>query len=219
MPEAIRFYVDPRCPWCYQTSRWARRLEAAGEVTVDWRPFSLDVANKGDDGRRAPDAGAAPALRVLAEIRHRSGSESAGRFYAAIAGAVHDRGAAVDDMEQLRAAARAAGVEPDLVDEVMADPATWDVVLAEHDEARELKVFGVPTIVLESGDVMFGPIIVDVPEEAEAIELWRHFSWLTRNRNFAELKRERTAMPDLTSIRTSRERRAAERRPRGSAAA
>ena len=219
MPEPIRFYVDPRCPWCYQTSRWARRLEAAGEVRVDWRPFSLDVANKGDDGRNAPDAGAAPALRVLAEIRRRAGSDAAGDFYAAIAGAVHDRGAAVDDIQQLRAAAEAAGADPNLVSDVMADPSTWAAVLAEHDEAHELKVFGVPTIVLESGDLMFGPIIVDVPDEAEAIELWRHFSWLTRNRNFAELKRERTAAPELTSIRKARERRAEEQRERGSAAA
>ena len=93
-------------------------------------------------------------------------------------------------------------------------------MLAEHDEAvREYRAFGVPTIVLQSGEAMFGPIIVDVPDEAQSIELWRHFSWLTRNRNVAEIKRERTASPDLTSIRTARERRAEEQRARGSAAA
>jgi hypothetical protein len=65
------------------------------------------------------------------------------------------------------------------------------------------RAFGVPTIVLNAGEgpVMFGPIIVDVPDETEAVELWRHFSWLVRNQNFAELKRERPGVPDLESVR------------------
>ena len=39
MAEEIRFYFDPLCPWCYQTSRWARRLAELGVVDVDWRVF------------------------------------------------------------------------------------------------------------------------------------------------------------------------------------
>ena len=209
-PENIRFYVDPRCPWCYQTSRWARRLEALGEVRIDWRPFSLEVVNNGDDGRRAPDSGSAPALRLIAAVRERAGSEAAGRFYAAIAGAVHDRALPVEDPDALRDALRAAGVDDSIAADVLADPTTWDAVLAIHDEAVGEHIFGVPTIVLESGDVMFGPIIIDVPDDTEAVELWRHFSWLTRNRNFAEVKRHRESAPDLESIRRYRARRAKE---------
>lgn len=210
-PEEIRFYVDPRCPWCYQTSRWARRLETLGEVTIDWRPFSLEVVNHGDDGRRAPDSGSAPALRLLLAVRELAGNAAAGDFYASIAGAVHNNGAAVDDPDALRDALVAAGVAPTIAPEVLADPRSWDAVLAEHDAvAEEHRAFGVPTIVLATGDVMFGPIIVEVPGDAEAVELWRHFTWLTRNRNFAELKRSRSASPDLESIRRYRARRAKE---------
>ena len=210
-PENIAFYVDPRCPWCYQTSRWARRLEDLGEVRIDWRPFSLEVVNNGDDGRRAPDSGSAPALRLLTAVRERAGNEAAGRFYAAIAGAVHDRALPVDDPDALSDALRAAGVDPAIASEVLGDPSSWDAVLAMHDEmANEHHAFGVPTIVLDSGDVMFGPIIIDVPEDTEAVELWRHFSWLTRNRNFAEVKRHRDGAPDLESIRRYRARRAKE---------
>jgi predicted DsbA family dithiol-disulfide isomerase len=210
-PEEIRFYVDPRCPWCYQTSRWARRLEALGEVRIDWRPFSLEVVNKGDEGRRAPDSGSAPALRLLSTVRSLAGAEAAGRFYASIAGAVHEHGAAVDDPGALADALVAAGVDADIASGVLANPATWDAVLAEHDAVvQEHRAFGVPTIVLAIGEVMFGPIIVSVPDDAEAVELWRHFTWLTRNRNFAELKRNRAGSPDLESVRRARERRAKE---------
>jgi 2-hydroxychromene-2-carboxylate isomerase len=210
-PEQIRFYVDPRCPWCYQTSRWARRLEALGEVSIDWRPFSLEVVNKGDDGRRAPDSGSAPALRLLLAVRSLAGNGAAGDFYSAIAGAVHHQGKAADDPDALREALLAAGVDPNIAPEVLDDPASWDAVLAEHDAvSEEHRAFGVPTIVLAGGDVMFGPIIVEVPDDAEAVELWRHFSWLTRNSNFAELKRSRTGLPDLESIRRYRAQRAKE---------
>lgn len=210
-PESIRFYVDPRCPWCYQTSRWARRLEALGEVTIDWRPFSLDVINKRDEGRRAADFGSAPALRLLTAVRERAGHEAAGRFYSAIAGAVHDRALRVDDPDALGDAVRAAGVDAGIASQVLADPSSWDAVLSLHDEAQnQHHIFGVPTIVLDRGDVMFGPIIVDVPDDTETVELWRHFSWLTRNHNFAELKRHRDSAPDLESVRRHRERRARE---------
>src|SRR5215471_3933439 len=143
-PEQIRFYVDPRCPWCYQTSRWARRLEALGEVAIDWRPFSLAVVNDADEARGAPDSGSAPALRLLGEVRRRAGNAAAGRFYAAIAGALHDRGAALSDPVELRAALRAAGVDEAIAASVLADPASWDAVLAEHDAAvKNYHAFGV----------------------------------------------------------------------------
>lgn len=210
-PEQIRFYADPRCPWCYQTSRWARRLEALGEVSIDWRPFSLEVVNKGDDGRRAPDSGSAPALRLLVAVRSLAGNHAAGDFYSSIAGAVHQQGKAADDPDALRQALVAAGVDPAIAPAVLADPESWDAVLAEHDAvSEEHRAFGVPTIVLAGGDVMFGPIIVEVPDDAEAVELWRHFAWLTRNRNFAEIKRNRSASPDLESIRRYRAQRAKE---------
>ena len=209
MPETIRFYVDPLCPWCYQTSRWARHLESAGEVTIDWRVFSLAIANKGDEGRAAPDSGSAPALRILSMVRAEHGAAAAGRFYAAIGAAVHERGATVDDAAVLTAALREAGLDESISARALRDPSTWDAVQAEHDEVvRTHRAFGVPTIVLEGGDVMFGPIIVEVPDEREAVELWRHFSWLARNPNFAEVKRERTAAPDLESVRRWRARKA-----------
>ena len=209
MPEPIRFYVDPLCPWCYQTSRWARHLEAAGEVSIDWRVFSLAIANRGDEARAAPDSGSAPALRILVAVRDAHGAAAAGRFYAAVGEAVHERGETVDHPAVLAAALHAAGASESLAAEVLGDPATWTAVQAEHDEVSQThRAFGVPTIVLEGGEVMFGPIIVEVPAEREAIELWRHFSWLARNPNFAEVKRERSAAPDLESVRRWRAQKA-----------
>ncbi|MEA2670982.1 MAG: hypothetical protein QOG45_1202, partial [Chloroflexota bacterium] len=78
MAEPIRFHLDPLCPWCYQTSRWVRRLEELGEVSVDWAVFSLAIGNKGDEGRAAADTGAAPGLRTLVLVRAEQGAAAAG---------------------------------------------------------------------------------------------------------------------------------------------
>jgi len=128
-------------------------------------------------------------------------------FYAALGAAVHERGADVDDHEVLAGALREAGLDPGLLERALADPATWQQVQDEHDAmvARH-KGFGVPTIVLDGGEggAIFGPVISEVPDDAEAVELWRHVSWLAGYENFAELKRERARMPELASVRRYR---------------
>jgi predicted DsbA family dithiol-disulfide isomerase len=209
MAESIRFYFDPLCPWCYQTSRWARRLDELGVVDVEWRVFSLAIVNRGDEGRAAADTGSAPSLRTAIAVRDAHGNAAVGAFYKALSDARHQRGLPVDDVAVIEASLREAGVEPELLQQALADPSTWDAVQREHDEAVSMyKAFGVPTIVLDGGDgtPMFGPIISEIPDDDGAIDLWRHFSWMVRNPNVAEIKRERVPL-DLESIRTWRRER------------
>ena len=76
--DHVKFYFDPRCPWCYQTSRWANRLEQLGEIELDWGVFSLEVANlpEGEDPRQL-EAVSGPALRTAVTIRDRVVTASA----------------------------------------------------------------------------------------------------------------------------------------------
>jgi 2-hydroxychromene-2-carboxylate isomerase len=203
MTERVRFYFDPRCPWCYQTSRWMRHVERAGEVTVTWAVFSLAIANQGDAARATSNRSGGPALRTAVAVRAAHGDEAVGNFYAALGAAAHERGENVDDPRVIDAALRSAGVDEAVRMNALADPSTWEAVQAEHDEVVAThKAFGVPTIVLDDGKgpAIFGPVIVAVPDEQEAVELWQHTSWLVRNQNFAELKRERAALPPLRSV-------------------
>ena len=222
MADAIRFYFDPACPWCYQTSRWARRLEALGALDIDWRVFSLAIVNRGDEGRAAADTGSAPTLRTTIMIRREHDAAAVGRFYAAHGAAIHERGESIDDIAVLEASLRTAGLDPELARRALADATTWDDVQREHDDVVALhRAFGVPTIVFADGEgpAIFGPVIVDVPADAEALELWEHFSWLARNTNFAEIKRERSRRPDLESVRSYERRKAQQAKHEQSAAA
>ncbi len=92
MAENIRFYFDPLCPWCYQTSRWARRLDELGVLDVEWRVFSLAIVNGGDEGRAAADTGSAPSLRTAIAVRDAHGNAAVGAFYKALSDARHQRG-------------------------------------------------------------------------------------------------------------------------------
>jgi predicted DsbA family dithiol-disulfide isomerase len=203
--DRVRFFFDFLCPWCYQTSLWIRQLQDLGEVEVSWGLFSLELANaEPGEASIATTAKGAMALRTTAVLRDVEGDQAVGAFYATLGAAIHERGEDVTDPDVVGSALEAIGVPSALVDKALGDPASWDVVEREHRTLVErTRSFGVPTIVLDDGHgpAIFGPVISEVPEPDDAVELWRHVSWLTRYENLSELKRDRTIEPDLESYR------------------
>lgn len=210
-PSPVRFAFDPLCPWCYQTSRWIRRLAELGEITLDWALFSLEIANDGIEAARSGRA--ARALRTAVAVRDADGADALGAFYRALGARVHERGEDVADPAVVAGALRDAGLDPARQDQALADDTTWDAVVAEHTALVERSgAFGVPTIVLDGGrgPALFGPVISEPPaSDADAVELWRHVSWLARYEDFAELKRDRAVSPELESVRRHARERAA----------
>lgn len=210
--ESVKFHFDPRCPWCYQTSRWIRRLDELGTIEADWGVFSLEVVNapEGTD-LESIDAEAGPVLRTAILIRDTEGSKAIGPFYKAVGRRIWEQAPPMTDMaEAAREALVEVGLDPGLVDKALGDPETWSAVLQEHRDLIEVnKSFGVPTIVLDGGKgpSIFGPVIGEVPDDETAVKLWEHVSWLTRYENFSELKRDRFSGPDLPAARWRREQR------------
>jgi protein-disulfide isomerase-like protein with CxxC motif len=215
MTETVRFFFDPACPWCYQTSRWARQVEAAGEILLDWVVFSLEVQNaKKDSAEMARShARSGLALRTALAVRDEGGAAAIGAFYAAMGRRVFERVEPLQELATVEGALLDAGLDAGVAGKVDGDHALWDRVLAEHDSLVErTRSFGVPTIVLDGGEgpAIFGPVVSRLPAtEEEAVELWRHVSWLTRYANFSELKRDRVEPPDLETVRQWRAARAA----------
>jgi hypothetical protein len=204
--ERVRFHFDPRCPWCWQTSRWARRLEELGEISLDWGLFCLQVINRAEGvDPLTLEVTAGPALRTCILLRDRYGRDMVGRFYLALGTRVWHQSPPpeVDDDASIRESLTEIGAPPSLLDEAMADPATWAAVVEEHQALVDDKgAFGVPTLVLDGGDgpAIFGPVLSRLPDDDTAVELWRHVLWLTRFESFAELKRGRPVYPDLPGL-------------------
>jgi hypothetical protein len=197
------------------TSKWVNQLVELGEVQVtDWRGFSLELINGGEESiDAAGEYRAASALRTVIAVRAAAGGEAVGRFYHALDVRTWEGSEDVRSPDTIRGALADAGLDPSLYDAALADPKTWDEVVAGHRTVvEEIGAFGVPTIRLDGGQGpgIFGPVISRVPSDADAVELWRHVAWLVRSDNFWELKRNRSVDPDLEGVR----RRKAEREAR-----
>lgn len=215
MADDVRFHLDPLCPWCFQTSRWAQHLERLGVVTLRWGVFSLELnaiaAENGLDVAMstAPDGVMSSAmLRTVVSLRESHGDAAAGAFYAAHGALVHIGGVQDDPLVVVTAALRDAGLPAEIAEAATADPATWKTVVAEHRAVVDAyEAFGVPFIVFDGGDGpgIFGPVVSEPPgTDDAAIGLWEQVVSLTRNPDFAELKRAQRRDPDLASVRNWR---------------
>jgi protein-disulfide isomerase-like protein with CxxC motif len=118
------------------------------------------------------------------------GNENAGKLYLAMGKRSHEVPRRLT-LGLVQDALADVGAEATLVDKAMSDPETREHVLRDHRTAVDrVGAFGVPTIVLESGKGIFGPVIED-KGASEPAELWTHVRWLIEKDGFYELKRER----------------------------
>lgn len=176
-------------------------------MEVEWGVFSLAIINFGKPMEEfEPDRGrGVKALRTAIAVRDRFGNEAMADYYAAIGNRIFDGLQDYQDDATIVAALTDAGLDEATLSDALADPATWEKLLAEHTWLTgSTRSFGVPTIQLDgpNGPATFGPVISNPPDsDADALALWHHTAWLTRYENFSELKRERTVDPDLEAWR------------------
>ncbi len=173
---AIRFFFDPLCPWTYRTSLWARevRRQVGGEIR--WCFFSLEEINR-KPGEKPPwEKEWSPSwgiMRVGALLRRKS-LDLLDEWYLRVGAAIHEEGVGIDEPAAAEAIAERMGLGAAVVEEALCDPSTSEAVRADHEEAVEkYGAFGVPTLVVEGGDVVFGPVISEVPRGEAALRLWR----------------------------------------------
>ncbi len=196
MTERVRFHFDPLCPWAWETSKWIREVENVRDIDVQWRLFSLTLVNaNGEDPLTDPEARGVSALRTLALVEREHGNEAADYLYRAIGERVHE-GDEPLTTDVVRSALGDSGLDASLVDSALDDDSTAQEVRAQHEAAAaDAGCFGVPTIVLESGQGIFGPVISRASQGEQAGELWDHVRWLAEQDGFFELKRERDRGP------------------------
>lgn len=194
--EPVTLLFDVRSPWCYQTSRWLRRLAELGEVTLSFGVFSLEVVNLHDDEDPLRyDAEYGPALRIALALRADHGQRAIGDFYAAFGARMWETpspdGTELPDVPELtRHALADTGIDPGYAGKILGDEGSWAAVLEEHRRWAARRVFGVPTLLIgDDEDIVFGPVLQALPSDADAVELWRHLTGLTALGTVYELKR------------------------------
>jgi predicted DsbA family dithiol-disulfide isomerase len=167
------------CPFAYQTSLWLREVRdtrpADAPLELRWRFFSLEEINR-EHGQRHPWerdwAYGFSQMRVGALLRRRSQAD-VDAWYAAVGRAFFVDERPTHTPEVQREVLDELGVGGDVLDEALADPTTADEVRADHDEVVSIHGgHGVPTLVFDTGSVLFGPVVAPAPTGDAAQRLW-----------------------------------------------
>jgi predicted DsbA family dithiol-disulfide isomerase len=188
----VRVWTDPTCPWAWQTSTWIRGLRNAGVVDVEWALFSLELQALPDVPFDQAASRGGTALRALALARSEGGNAAFENLYVAIGRRVHVEGVRISP-DIVRAAGREQAI-PDVVERSSSN--TWaEAVENDFAAAQQEGVFGVPTLAIDGGKPLFGPVVARAPEAGDALTLWEHVRWLARRDDFYELKRWRDRKP------------------------
>jgi predicted DsbA family dithiol-disulfide isomerase len=187
-PTPVRVWIDPSCPWAWQTSLWLRDLRDRGLVELSWSIFSLELnASEPDTPFWEACARHGESLVSLALARREGGDEGFEALYQALGDRVHERKEGATH-EQIAEAAAQAGMR-DLPDRARVDTDLVDEVTAEFLDARDQDVFGVPTLRIGTDKVVFGPLVAVPPRGDDAIALWEQTRGLSARQDFFELKR------------------------------
>ena len=221
-PTSVSFAFDPLCPWCWQTSKWMRRCVELGAAEVTWGVYSLELAHHADGPAAGdPIAPGVRGLRTAIAVRNAEGNEAMGAFYAALGERYFERLESYDDLATFHGALTDIGLDPTIYDRALARKATFATLVKEHKAlVKETKAFGVPTIRTDGGrgPGMFGPVLSEMPDDADSVEMLGHVVWLIEHDNVAELKRDRTLALDVERARMWERKRKARERSRAKAA-
>lgn len=191
----VDFFVDPICPYTYQTSIWLREVRQTTDIQINWRFFSLEEVRREPGAPHAWELITAtgwPLLRVAAFLR-RASQDACESWYEAVAHAIHIDGINPNEESIAKDLLRGAELPLQIWDDAMADPSTHLEVQSDHAFAvTEHGAFGVPLLVIGGGRAMFGPVVVPAPVGEQALKLW---DIAMASANFAglyEIKRPRT---------------------------
>jgi 2-hydroxychromene-2-carboxylate isomerase len=197
----VDFHFDIMCPYAFQTSLWIRTVRDLTGLEVRWRFFSLEEINRAE-GKKHPWerewSYGWSMMRIGAYLR-RTDMDLLDRWYMAAGSALHLEGRKPHRPEVARDLLSGLGLDPDIVEAAIADPTTGDEVHSEHDIVVNKGAFGVPTLVFDDGQALFGPVLIDPPEGDEAVRLWELVTgWLAFPKVY-ELQRPKSRS-DISAI-------------------
>ena len=203
-PTGVDFHFDIMCPYAYQTSLWIRHVREETGLDIRWRFFSLEEINR-QEGKKHPwerEWSYGWSMMRVGALLRRQDMSLLDRWYATAGRALHEEGRKPHRAEVAEELLVEMGLDPGLVAEAIDDPTTGDEVRAEHDRVVARGAFGVPTLVFDDDQLLFGPVLVDPPEGAAAVRLWDLTTgWLEFPRVY-ELQRPKAAA-DIDAIATA----------------
>ena len=203
-PTGVDFHFDIMCPYAYQTSLWMRNVRTETGLDIRWKFFSLEEINRGE-GKKHPwerDWSYGWSMMRIGALLRRKDMDLLDRWYAEAGKALHEDGRKPHRPEVAEAILDEMGLDPGLVAEAIADPTTADEVKAEHDRVVARGGWGVPTLLFDDDQMLFGPVLVYPPAGAAAVRLWDLTTGWLEFPHLYELQRPKSAA-DMDAIATA----------------
>jgi 2-hydroxychromene-2-carboxylate isomerase len=200
-PRSVDFHFDIMCPYAFQTSLWIRQVRQATGLDIRWRFFSLEEVNRAE-GKKHPwerEWSYGWSMMRIGAFLRRQDMALLDRWYEAAGTALHVDGRKPHRPEVAEAILAELGLDPAIVAAAIADPTTADEVRSEHDLVVGKGGFGVPTLIFEDGQALFGPVLVDPPTGDAAVRLWEHVTGWLEFPHVYELQRPK-APADIDAI-------------------
>lgn len=195
-PTQVEIFVDPACPFAWAASRWLVGAAERRGAVVTWKQMSLAVLNEGNETQGAHAARIAMSRRAGRVIAAAADPADIGPLYMALGQRLHTDGRELSD-EVVREALSECGLDPAGVGAM--DNDRWDAAVhAAHQRSQEaLGGTGGSPITVIDGRAFFGPVLTEIPDEADADRLFDGLLALAATRAFAQVERPRVGPPDL----------------------
>ncbi|WP_102419098.1 DsbA family protein [Mycobacterium sp. 4858] len=188
-------WLDPVCPFSWNTARWLRAVAEKTGVSVDWQLMSLAVLNEGRElppPQQARMRDSRKVGRLMAAVAREKGAAGWAAAYFAFGERYIDRSEPLDD-NLVAHVLTAAGVR-DTLPGAISDESLDELVRRGHQAAQDaLGETGGSPILQIDGHAFFGPVLTAVPDEGDSIAVFDAVATLAAVPQFAQLQRPRTA--------------------------
>jgi 2-hydroxychromene-2-carboxylate isomerase len=190
----VTLWLDPVCPFSWNTARWLRTAAETTGFAIDWQLMSLAVLN---EGRELPPAQQARMRdsqqvgRLMAAIAREHGTAGWEAAYFAFGERYFDRSEPVDAnlVAHVLMTVGARGATAAAISDASLD----EFIRHQHQAGQDaLGETGGSPILRIGGHAFFGPVLTALPSAEDAAALFDAVATLAATPQFAELQRPRT---------------------------
>lgn len=191
----VTLWLDPVCPFSWNTARWLRAVAEKTGMSVDWRLMSLAVLNEGRElppPQQARMRDSQQVGRLMAAIAREKGDAGWAAAYFAFGERYIDRAEPLDD-SLVAHVLTTVGV-PDTTAAAVSDGSLDELVRRGHQAAQDaLGETGGSPILQIDGHAFFGPVLTALPDGEDSIALFDAVATLAAVPQFTQLQRPRAA--------------------------
>lgn len=193
IPSAVTLWLDPVCPFSWNTARWLTVAADQAKFEIEWRFMNLAVLNAGKElpaPQQARMNDSRQVGRLMTALHNELGPDALGQAYLAFAQRYFDDSAAVDD-ELVQHVAQAVGAR-DVSAAALRDATLDEAVAESHQRSQDAlgETGGSPLLTID-GHTVFGPVLTDVPADEATLAVFDAVTALIRTPQFSQLHRPR----------------------------